>query len=102
MVEKIPIEVDTREAQQQLDQLGEQALQTSNQVLDITQRAYNSILLVSKLAGQTIPELFTYIAQFAFMAARVALKTAAIKALTPLTMSAAVLEVNFALWLFAA
>jgi len=36
------------------------------------------------------------------MAARVALKTAAIQSLTPLTMAAAVLEVNFALWLFAA
>jgi len=102
MLKKIPVTVDTTTADRQLDELGERVLDASNKALDLTQRAYNSILLVSKLAGQTIPNLFTYIAQFAFMAARVALKTAAIQSLTPLTMAAAVLEVNFALWLFAA
>ena len=102
MSPEIKLTVDGSEAERELDTLQQRALETGSKVLDISHRAYESIVIIAELTGKTIPKLFNIMAEFAFMAGRIIMTTAQAQMYSPYSVATALLETNFALWLFAA
>ena len=69
MTKKCEVEVDTKKADEQLEQLRTHAKMVSKTVMRAVRKGYNSMLLMLDIFGQTIPMAVNLAAQAIFLTA---------------------------------
>ena len=94
------LEADTSEAMQDLQQLDTQAKITASEVMSITKRSYESLVLLGDLFGQTIPVYMNMLVESLFMASEALITLATAESVTVIGLAKAGITFAMAAMLF--
>jgi len=97
---EIEVTIDATQADQELDILENRALEVSEKIIDYSQKAYESFLLLLTIAGQSVPEIYAMTAQATFMAGQAIMSVAAAQSVSVWTFIQAETQAMMALNLF--